>query len=241
MIDTASDTGPWYKTESLIGEILVEKKVKRRDFFLTSKLHPQDFGDVRGSFERTLKNLKTSYLDLYIMHYPRCYPSLCPKDHKIHFLTVWEEMEKLYDESKVRAIGISNFDASDIKLLHRESRVRPHVIQSHADPLKQNREVIELSLIYGISYQSYSPLGSQWVMKLKKNPVLSEPVLVELAKKYNKSVAQIVLRWNVQEGMLVIPKSRNPQHIKENLEIFDFSLTHEEMTMIRNLDGKIRF
>lgn len=174
------------------------------------------------------------------MHYPRCYPNLCKQVHDIHFLQAWEEMEVLYEEGKIRAIGVSNFHVADIKQLYKESKIRPHIIQSHSDPFKQNRPIIELAQIYGITFQSYSPLGSQWVIKQFKNPVLSDPVLIEIAYRHNKSVPQVVLRWLLQENILVIPKSRNPNHIKENIDIFNFKLRDEDIAMIRNLDGKIK-
>lgn len=217
-----------------------EKGIKRENVFLTTKLHPQDFANVEESFEQSLRNLKTDYIDLYLLHYPRCWGNICPVDsNSVHFLSAWEKLEELYENKKVRAIGISNFDIDDIKLIVKEARIKPHVIQMRFDPFAQPWNKVRLAKIYGIAVQSYSSLGSQWKMKYNTNPVLTNGVLQSIADKYNKSIPQVILKWLLQENIFVIPKSSNPSHIKENLDLFNFSLSSEDMRRIRMLDKSI--
>lgn len=214
-----------------------EKGIRRENVFITTKLHPQDFGNVEESFKNSLKNLRTNYIDLYLLHYPRCWGNLC--SNNIHFLSAWEKLEELYENKKVRAIGISNFDIDDIKLIVKEAKIKPHVIQIRFDPFSQPWNKVRLAKIYGIAVQSYSPLGTQWEMKYHTNPVLNNTVLKSIANRYNKTIPQVVLKWLIQENVMVIPKSKNPSHIKENLNLFDFTLSTEDIRRIRKLDKTI--
>lgn len=248
-----------YGNEDEVGTGLKEKiddgTITRKDIFITSKLwntfHRPDL--VRGAIETTLKNLKLDFIDLYLIHWPMGYKEdgeLFPKDaddktlySDVDYLDTWKEMEKLVEAGLTKAIGISNFNSKQVERLLSIAKVKPVVNQVECHPYLAQKKLSAFCKDRGIAITAYSPLGSParpWVTD--KEPVLlEEPALVALAEKHNKSKAQVLLRWQIQRNHIVIPKSTNPTRIAENFNIFDFTLTAEDMEAINKLDRNLRF
>jgi diketogulonate reductase-like aldo/keto reductase len=259
LFDSASDTGPWYKSETHIGwlmrkEILAAdgleaKAALRKSLMVTSKLHPNDFNAARtkSSLHQTFTNVQKEYVDLYLLHYPSCGKKgetwLC-KDRdgsEGTWRDVWPILESEHHRGSLGAIGVANFGLSELQELVRSAVVKPHVVQSWFDPYHQNWELVKYCREMGIVFQAYSSLGTQWTHRQetgKKNPILGDETLVEIAKAHSKSVPQIVLRWLLQEDILVIPRSNSQEHIVENMNVFDFTLSTPEIAQIRALNGK---
>mmetsp|Transcript_3818 Transcript_3818/g.4230 ORF Transcript_3818/g.4230 Transcript_3818/m.4230 type:complete len:270 (-) Transcript_3818:85-894(-) len=239
LFDSASYTGPWYRSEKPLGAILQDANARRK-LFITTKLHPADHGSTaaKKSFETSLENLQTDYIDLYLIHFPECgdWLSGCKGKPQGTWKDSWRVMEDLYKQKKVRAIGVSNFSPSQLRELISFAKIKPHVFQTWIDPLNQAKDLHNICKENNIVLQAYSSLGTQWLARGKKeNPVLTNPLLQQLAIKYNKQVAQVVLRWLVQRGIAVIPRSNSEHHIASNLDIFDFKLSPEDMTKIGTL------
>ncbi|MCF6165000.1 oxidoreductase of aldo-keto reductase family subgroup [Furfurilactobacillus rossiae] len=215
------DTASFYGNEAAVGDGVRQSGVPRQDLFVTSKV----WNNIRGyqetidQFNRSLSLLGFDYLDLYLIHWPAA-----------GYEENWRAMEDLYHAGKIRAIGVSNFEPRHIEHLTASATVAPMIDQVETHPYLQQNEVHEYCEINHIVHEAWSPLGGG------KSDVLSDPVIVDLAAKHHKSAAQIVLRWHVQRGEVVIPKSVHQQRIEENADVFDFSLTPEEMRAIAALD-----
>ena len=215
------DTASFYGNEAAVGDGVRQSGVPRQDLFVTSKV----WNNIRGyqetidQFNRSLSLLGFDYLDLYLIHWPAA-----------GYEENWRAMEYLYHAGKIRAIGVSNFEPRHIEHLMASATVSPMINQVETHPYLQQNEVHEYCEINHIVHEAWSPLGGG------KSDVLSDPAIVDLAAKHHKSAAQIVLRWHVQRGEVVIPKSVHQQRIEENADIFDFSLTPEEMRTIATLD-----
>lgn len=241
LFDT-SQAVEWYR-ESELGAAINASNANRSEVFLTSKLHPRDLGEqsTLRAFPSSLRNLHTSYLDAFLLHYPRCFGSLCgPLPPEGTWRDAWRALETLYERGEVRAIGVSNFGTQELGELLSIARVRPHVVQSWMDPLHQERPLRELCATHGVLFQAYSTLGTQWAGRgIRINPVLKHPVLGRIAREIGRSTAQVALRWAVQHGVAVIPRSMKPRNMAANLHIFDFELTSEQMAEIDALDGTV--
>ncbi|GAB1603428.1 uncharacterized protein LOC115216695 [Argonauta hians] len=234
------DTASVYKNESDIGsclpELLAKYNLKRQDIFITSKLGPNDQGSgkCREACLQSLSRLKTDYLDLYLIHWPGvqgCKPS--DDQQKILRQQSWKDMEALYKEGKLKAIGISNYQKYHMEELLQHSTVKPAVLQSEHHPYLVQKEVWQLCRENNIHYQAYSSLGAS-----KDNSLMKDTVIKDIAKKYQRSVSQILLRWAVQHGVGILPKSTNTEHIVENADIFSFELDQEDVKSIDQLDVK---
>lgn len=231
----AIDTASVYKNEESIGaclsKLLPKYNLKRDDIFITSKLAPRDQGNgkCREAFQQSLSRLGLEYLDLYLIHWPGS-SDMKPQDKRNRELRQqsWYEMESLIGEGKVKAIGISNYHPQHLKELLGYCKIRPAVLQNEHHPHLIQKEVMDLCFANNIHYQAYSSLGTS----AKDNPVLSDPVIQKIAEKYEKSVAQILLRWAVQHDVGIIPKSTNPEHIADNCKVFDFQLSAEDLDKI---------
>ncbi|MFA5570568.1 MAG: aldo/keto reductase [Sphaerochaetaceae bacterium] len=217
------DTASIYGNEHALGKALKSSPVEREEIFITSKVWNSDHGYEKTlkAFDHTLKTLGTDYLDLYLIHWP---------GHN-DVLPTYKALETLYEEKKVRTIGVSNFEISHLEKLLDHAHIIPAINQIEVHPLFQQRKVREFCEKHSIQIQSYSPLvrGS-----------LDIPLIQSFALKYQKSVAQVVLRWHIQHNMIPIPKSVHPHRIKENIEIFDFSLTQQEMDELDALESDKR-
>lgn len=197
--------------------------LKREEIFLETKLWPS-FYKQADAVEKTLERLDTSYIDLLLIHQPAG-----------NYVAGYRLMEKAYKEGKVRAIGLSNFNMEQIKEILSICEVKPAILQTEVHPYFQEKELKKFLTSQGMAIQAWYPLGHG------DKALIEEPVFSKLAQKYGKSNAQIILRWHIQSGNIVIPGSKNPAHIKDNFALFDFALTEEEMAEIAALDKNTRY
>ncbi|WP_160139296.1 aldo/keto reductase [Chryseobacterium sp. c4a] len=223
MIDTAAI----YQNETAVGAAVKKSGVDRDELFITSKVWVQDHGyeKAKKAFQRTLDRLQMDYLDMYLIHWPYG-----------DFLGTWKALEDLYQEGKIKAIGVCNFTVEKLEELKANSTVLPVINQIELHPVFQQKELQVYNRENNIITQPWSPLGNG------NANLLSNPDLKSIAEKYGKTVAQVILRWHLQEGFVVIPKSVTPSRIEENFNVFDFELTEDEMNVVRSLDtGKRLF
>ena len=218
------DTAAVYGNEEGVGQAINESGIEREKLFVTSKVWNADQGyeTTLQAYETSLKKLGLEYLDLYLIHWPV----------KGKYLDTWRAMTELYKQGKVRAIGVSNFQIHHLKDILDASDVVPAVNQIELHPLLNQKDIRDFCQLNNIVVEAWSPL-------MKGN--LDLPVLLDLAKKYQKSPAQIVLRWHIQHGVVVIPKSVHDHRIRENALVFDFSLSADEVTLIDTLHTGKRF
>ena len=227
---TSFDTSAAYGNERWLGlGIKILKIFGAKDLFITTKLSnaSQREGNVRESLLKSMKRLNLNSIDLYLMHWPN------PET----YLESWKEMEKLYKEGLVKAIGVCNFHEHHLDKLLEIAEVIPAINQIELHPLMSQKPLREYCESRGIQIQAYSPVA-------RMNPkLIKNPVLEKLAKKYNKTVPQIILRWNIESNIVTIPKSGNKNRIIENFNIFDFELTAEDISDINNLneDYRVRY
>lgn len=221
MIDTASI----YMNEKAVGKAIIKSGVARGDLFITSKLWVQDHGyeQAKSAFQRTLDRLQLEYLDMYLLHWPFG-----------DFIGAWKALEELYKEGKIKAIGVCNFTIEKLEELKANSEILPVVNQIELHPIFQQKELQMYNKENNIITEPWSPLGNG------NNLILKNETLLDIANKYNKTVAQVVLRWHLQEGFVVIPKSITPSRIEENFNVFDFELNENEMNSIRKIDTNTR-
>ena len=216
MIDTASV----YKNEESVGKAIAKCGVPRKDLFITSKIWntAQRLGDIEGAFYRSLDRLKLDYVDLYLIHWPvpGCYTG------------TWKSMEKILDSRRALSIGVSNFQIYHLEELKKISGIVPAVNQIECQPLCYPKELIEYCRDEGIQVQAYAPLA--------RGAYFDHDVMCVLATKYARTPAQIGLRWAIQKGISVIPKSVNPDRIASNGDIFDFNIEEEDMAIIDTLN-----
>lgn len=215
------DTAAAYMNEDAVGKAIKRSGIAREDLFITTKLWIQDAGyeKAKKAFERSLKNLQLDYLDLYLIHQPfgDVYGS-------------WRAMEELYKEGRIRAIGVSNFQTDRIIdfILHNE--VVPAINQIETHPYHQQIEAQKFLKENGVQIESWGPFAEG------KNDIFNNKTLVLIGEKYGKSVAQVILRWMIQRDVVVIPKSVRKERMAENLDVFKFELTTEDMDAIKALD-----
>ena len=215
------DTAAAYKNEEAVGKAVIKSGIPRDELFITTKLWIQDAGydSTKRAFEESLKRLQTDYLDLYLIHQPfgDIYSS-------------WRAMEYLYNEGKIRAIGVSNFLPDRLLDLILHNKITPAVNQVETHPFLQQIENAEFMKENNVQIESWAPFAEG------KNNIFQNEILLSIAGKYNKSVAQIILRWLTQRDIVVIPKSVRKERIIENFDIFDFELSKEDMEKIVTLN-----
>ncbi|HLJ66518.1 MAG TPA: aldo/keto reductase [Chloroflexota bacterium] len=224
------DTAAAYGNEAGVGEAIRRSGIPRDEIFLTSKLWNADHGyekAVKG-FETSLDKLGLEYLDLYLIHWPLPMRGLAAE--------TWKGLEQVYSSGRVKAIGVSNFTPEHLEQLLQESDIVPAVDQVELHPTFTQQDLRRYAGEHGIQVESWYPLGGQ----RNKDALLSLPLLAGLAERHGKTPAQIILRWHIQLGLVVIPKSTNPGRIRENFAIFDFELSGEEMDAISALDRGVR-
>lgn len=217
------DTANAYVNEKAVGRAMKKSGLTREEIFLETKLWPS-FYERLDAVEETLARLDTEYIDLLLIHQPAG-----------NYVAGYRQMEEAYKAGKVRSIGLSNFNEAQIREIVNICEVKPAVLQTEVHPYFQEKALKEFLDDEGIVIQAWYPLGHG------DRALIEEPLFTRLAKKYGKSNAQIILRWHIQAGNVVIPGSKNPEHIRDNFDLFDFSLTEEEMTEIAALDKKVRY
>ena len=217
------DTANAYVNERAVGRGIKESGIDRKEVFLSTKLWPSEYENP-NAVDETLERLGVDYVDLLYIHQPAG-----------NWLSGYRQLEKAYREGKAKAIGISNFEGKYIEELEKKWETAPQFIQVEAHPYFTQKDLRVTLDKYGIKLMSWYPLGHG------DKSLIQEPVFAELGKKYGKSPAQVILRWHTQMGFAVIPGSRNVDHIRDNLDILDFTLTDNEMAAIAQLDKGVRY
>ena len=217
------DTANAYVNEKAVGRAMKRSGLNREEIFLETKLWPS-FYEQDDAVDKTLARLDTDYIDLLLIHQPAG-----------NYIAGYRQMEKAYKEGKVRAIGLSNFNESQIREILEICEVRPSVLQTEVHPYSQEKALKQFLAQEGMVIQAWYPLGHG------DKALINEPLFTELAQKYGKSNVQIILRWHIQDGNIVIPRSKNAEHIRDNFDLFDFSLSDEEMAKIAAMDQKKRY
>lgn len=215
------DTAAQYGNEEQVGDAIRNSSAGRDEIFLTTKLWTEDIrrNKTREAFFESLRRLQTDYVDLYLVHWPA-----------EGFESAWLEMEKLLKEGYIRAIGVSNFHPKHFAKLEEIASVRPVLNQVESHPRFRNQELIDCCAGKDIKTEAWCPFGGTGARMLQNT------TLLELAEKYQKTSAQIILRWDMQRGIIAIPRSAHKERMLENMQIFDFSLTKEDMEKINDLD-----
>ncbi len=217
------DTANAYVNEKAVGRAIRQSGLPRAEIFLETKLWPS-FYEQSDAVDKTLARLDTDYIDLLLIHQPAG-----------NYLAGYRLMEKAYQEGKVRAIGLSNFNQAQIQEILNVCQVKPAVLQTEVHPYSQEKELKKFLSKEGMVIQAWYPLGHG------DKALIQEPLFTRLGQKYGKSNAQIILRWHIQAGNIVIPGSKNPDHIRDNFALFDFALTDEEMALVAAMDKQKRY
>lgn len=217
------DTAAIYKNEAEIGQALQESAVPREDIFITTKLWNDAQNNVAQALESSLQKLQLDRVDLYLMHWPR--------PEKGQFVAAWKEMIALQQQGLTRSIGVCNFNESHLKTLLDETGVAPVINQVELHPLMQQRTLHAWNALHQIQTESWSPLAQGG------EGVFDTAIVRQLASKYGKTPAQIVIRWHLDNGLVVIPKSVTPERIAENFAVFDFRLEKTELSEMAKLDS----
>ena len=215
------DTAQSYFNEEQVGSAIQKSGVKREDIFLTSKVWVEHYGyeECKKSVEESLRKLDTDYLDLMLLHQPFA-----------DYYGAWRALEDLYEEGKLRAIGISNFYPDRMVDIASFARIRPMINQIETHPLFARAEDHKWMEKYGVVHEAWAPFGEG------RGGLFENETLKAIGEKYNKSTAQVMLRWNIQRGVIVLPKSTHKERMIQNLDVFDFALSDEDMTAIAGLD-----
>lgn len=215
------DTASYYKNENEIGDAIKNINLERESVFITSKIWPSEFKDPERAFETSLKKLKLDYLDLYLIHWPSA--------SKTDLIYVWKNLIKFYESGQVKSIGVSNFNSAQIYDLISETEFIPDVnqIEMHPFNYQSELETINFCRDENIHITAYSPLT--------EGQKLNDYNITQIAKLYDKSNAQILLRWGLQHGFSIIPRSKNKNRIEENSKIFDFEISEEDMNFLDKL------
>lgn len=224
------DTAHAYYDEAGVGRAVKESGIPREEIWITSKLWPTEYGEGKTlkAIDEMLKRMQLDYIDLLYVHQPVG-----------DFVGAWKDMEKAVKLGKVRALGISNFDANNEvwNEIISKSTIKPAVLQIECHPYAQRLEMRKKAAKYGIQMKCWFPLGGA----MSNGALFKDPVIQKIAKAHGKTPAQIILRWHIQEGFSVIPGASNPDYIKENIQIFDFALSEAEMQQMHSLNKEKRF
>ncbi len=217
------DTAQSYFNEEEVGSAIAKSGIPRKDIFLTTKVWIEHYGyeETKKSILVSLEKLKTDYIDLVLLHQPFA-----------DYYGAWRALEDLYDKGKIRAIGISNFYPDRMVDMCAFSRIRPMVNQVEAHPFNQQIEAQKWMEKYGVQIEAWAPLGEG------RGDLFNNPVIAEIGQKYGKTTAQVMLRWELQRGIVVIPKSVHIERMQENLDVFDFELSAADMETMATLDRK---
>lgn len=213
------DTAYIYRNEEEVARAVRDSKIDRKDIFVITKLYPNQYNDAENAINEALKKL--GYIDMMLLHHPGN-----------NDVEAYKAIEKAVKEGKIKSIGLSNWYIKELKEFLPKINIMPALVQNEIHPYYQDTEVVEYIKSLGIAVQAWYPLGGRG----HQRELLNDSVLKEIAKKHNKSVAQIILRWHLQRGVIVIPGSSNRAHIIENTELYDFELSDNEMRRISKLN-----
>lgn len=215
------DTASAYGNEEEVGQGVRESGVPREEIFVTTKLYPNQYSNPEAAIEESLRKLDIGYIDLMLLHHPGT-----------NDVKAYKAMEKYVAAGKIRSIGVSCYYVKEINDFLPEVNIKPVLVQNEVHPYYQDKEVVKHLHSLGIIVEAWYPLGGRGHQK----ELLSDPVLSQIAARHNRSVVQVILRWDLQRGVVAIPGSSNPDHIRENISVFDFSLTDDEMAQIAAID-----
>jgi diketogulonate reductase-like aldo/keto reductase len=220
------DTAKIYGNEKALGIEIQKSQIPREEFFITSKVWNSDHGyeDTKRAFVRTCKNLNVEYLDMYLIHFA-----------SPHYLETWRAMEELYLAGKIKVIGVANFEIQHLEELIRHCKIRPMINQIETHPEFPQNELHDYLTKHQILHEAWGPLGQG------NKALLEHPELKKIARDHHKTVAQVILRWHLERGIIIIPKSSKPKRINENSQLFDFELTREEMEQINQINTGRRY
>ncbi len=215
------DTAYMYHNEEEVGRAIRESGIPREEIFVITKLYPNQFSDPEAAIEQALEKLNIDYIDMMLLHHPGT------DDVK-----AYKAMEKYVESGKIHSLGLSNWYIEELEQFLPQVSIKPALVQNEIHPYYQENDVIPYIQSLGITVQGWYPLGGRG----HTSELLGDETISDIAASHGKSSAQIILRWNLQKGVVVIPGSSNPDHIKENTELYDFELTDEEMKRINALD-----
>lgn len=220
------DTAHAYQNERGVGEAVRKSGIPREDVWVTSKLWPNEYGEgvTSEAIDKMLDRLGTGYIDLLLLH-----------QQFGDYMGAWKDMERAVKDGRVRSIGLSNFESDRLEQVLGAAEIKPSVLQVECHPYYPQRELRKRIAPYGTVIECWYPLGHG------DKGLLGDPTIVALAEKYGKSPAQIILRWDIQEGNIVIPKTLNTEHMAQNIDVFDFELTEGDMESIANMDSGTRY
>lgn len=220
------DTAHAYQNERGVGAAIKESGLPREDIWITTKLWPSEYGEGKtlDAIYKMLERLDTPYIDLLLLH-----------QQFGDYLGAWKDIEKAVALGKVRSIGLSNFESDRLEEVLNASTIKPSILQVECHPYYQQEDLKARIAPFNTKLECWYPLGHA------DANLLNEPLFTSLANKYGKTNAQIILRWHIQMGHIIFPKTTNPEHMKENFDIFNFNLTDEEMSDIHNLNKNLRF
>lgn len=222
------DTSPNYENDVFLGQSIKKLTVERNEISIVGKIDTKEQRhSIRGALEGSLERLGVDYIDMYLIHWP--YPK--------YYIKTWKKLEKLYEEGLIKSIGVCNCNVHHLEPLINKANIIPAVNQIEMHPLFTQMDTVEYCNRKGIKIMAYSPLARM------NSELVNCKLLNELANKYEKTVPQIILKWDIQNGFIVIPKSQNPSRIRQNIDIFDFDLSIKEMDQISSLnkDHRVRF
>ncbi|MBQ2085624.1 MAG: aldo/keto reductase [Oscillospiraceae bacterium] len=219
------DTAKMYENEASVGEGIGQSGLKREEVFVTSKILPADIiaGKTAEGFDQTLEKLGSDYVDMMLLHFPMT--------DEMN-IAAWKTMEEYYKAGKARVIGVSNYSNRQLQVILDMCEIAPAVNQFHIDPNNQDQERLDFCMSKGIYTEAASPFGGTG----RTERVLGNPTIMELAEKLGKTPAQVVIRWNLQRGTIMIPKSTHKERIISNFDVFDFELSDEDMAVMASLN-----
>jgi len=228
------DTAKRYGVERYLAQAISDSGIDRSEVFLSTKLWPTDYGQDKTAkaAQKSMERLNTDYLDLYMMHFPTC-PSNVENPNRV-LIETWRQLELLLDKEQIRAIGVSNFDIEDLEILmdSMETSMNPLVNQCEFHPYNHPKSLLRFCQDAQIQFEGYCPLA--------KGKILNEPPVVRVAKKLQKSPAQVLIKWSIQHDVLTIPKSTKKHRVLENFQALDFEIPDKEMNLLDNLNQQMR-
>jgi len=215
------DTAKFYQNEREIGDAIKASGIPRKEIFITTKLWPTNFINAEWALEESLDKLQTDYVDLYLIHWPF-----------VGKMRAWKALEACYADGRIRAIGVSNYSTKNVDDLLKSSQIMPAINQVEFSPFFYKKDLLNHCAAKGITLEAYSPLT--------RGKKLHDPIITAVAEQYGKSPSQIMIRWALEHGLTAVPKASSPEHIAENINVFDFSISPDDMAALDALNNNFR-